>query len=76
MHRVSVPAPFAVAKYEVTFTEWAELRSARGGCRHDPHDWGWGRGDRPVIDVSWEDAHSGYVDWLSTQTGKRSSQRR
>ena len=35
-----------------------------------PDDEGWGRGRRPVIDVSWEDAKE-YAAWLSDQTGKR-----
>ena len=39
---------------------------AAGGYR--PDDEGWGRDNRPVINVSWEDAQS-YVKWLSEQTG-------
>ena len=31
---------------------------------------GWGRGNRPVIMVSWDDAQS-YVRWLSERTGER-----
>ena len=30
--------------------------------------WGWGRGNRPVIEVSWNDAKA-YVAWLSRKTG-------
>ena len=30
---------------------------------------GWGRGRRPVINVSWDDAKA-YVRWLSDKTGK------
>ena len=30
---------------------------------------GWGRGNRPVINVSWEDA-TAHVEWLSRKTGK------
>ena len=30
---------------------------------------GWGRGTRPVIDVSWDDTQA-YVRWLSRETGK------
>ena len=69
-HRVTIPEPFAVGKYEVTFAEW-DTCVAAGGCQgYRPDDRGWGRGRRPVIDVSWEDAKT-YVGWLSRETGER-----
>src|SRR4029077_7428794 len=41
-----------------------------GGCNgYKPDDRGWGRGRRPVINISWDDAKS-YVAWLSRKTGK------
>ena len=68
-HRVRIPGPFAVGRYEVTFVEW-DACVARGGCNgYRPDDRGWGRGRRPVMNVSWEDAKS-YVEWLSGETGK------
>ena len=67
-HRVSIAEPFAVGVYEVTFREWDACRHA-GGCSHNPDEEGWGRGDRPVIDVSWNDAKE-YVRWLSRETGE------
>ena len=55
-HQVTIPRPFAVGKYEVTFAEWGACVAA-GGCNsHRPDDEGWGRGNRPVIYVNWEDA--------------------
>ena len=51
VHRVRIAKPIAVGVYEVTFAEWDSCRRA-GGCSHNPSDRGWGRGDRPVIDVS------------------------
>ena len=61
---VTIPQPFAVGKYEVTFAEW-DACVAAGGCKgYRPDDRGWGRGDRPVINVSWDDAKT-YVRWLS-----------
>ena len=70
VHRVTIPAAFAVGKYEVTFSEW-EACVAGGGCDgYLPDGLHWGRGQRPVIDVSWKDARS-YVGWLSRKTGKQ-----
>ncbi len=67
VHSVTIPAPFAVGKYEVTFSEWDACVES-GGCGHVPNDEGWGRDNRPVVGVSWEDAQE-YVAWLSGETG-------
>ena len=69
VHRVTIPAGFAVGVYEVTFAEWNACMSAGGCGGRRPDDRGWGRGRRPVIDVSWDDAQS-YVRWLSRETGE------
>jgi formylglycine-generating enzyme required for sulfatase activity len=67
--RVTIARPFAVGKFEVTFAEW-DACVAAGGCNgHRPSDSNWGRGNRPVINVSWDDARA-YVAWLSRKTGK------
>ncbi|WP_295456866.1 formylglycine-generating enzyme family protein [uncultured Thiodictyon sp.] len=66
-HRVQVAA-FELGKFEVTFDAWDACQAA-GGCSRRPSDAGWGRGSRPVINVSWSDAQQ-YVTWLSRQTGK------
>ena len=43
-------------RFEVTFDEW-DACVAGGGCGgYHPDDNGWGRGRRPVINVSWNDA--------------------
>ena len=70
VHTVSVPS-FAAGVYEVTFAEW-DACVAAGGCGgYRPNDdYGWGRGRRPVMNVSWEDVQS-YVEWLSRRTGHR-----
>jgi formylglycine-generating enzyme required for sulfatase activity len=67
-HRVTVSRPFAAGRYEVTFDEW-DACVAAGGCVRHARDEGWGRGRRPVINVSWNDAQE-YVTWLSGLTGK------
>ncbi len=68
-HVVRIEYRLAVGVNEVTFAEWAAC-VAGGGCRgYRPDDEGWGRGNRPVINVSWNDAQS-YVSWLSKRTGK------
>jgi len=67
-HRVTFAKAFAVSKYEVTFDDW-DACVALGGCGYVPGDEGWGRGARPVIQVSWDDVEQ-YVAWLSRQTGK------
>ena len=69
LHEVTIAQPFAAGKYEVTFDQWDACVS-EGGCSHVPHDAGWGRGNRPVVNVNWHDAGE-YVDWLSHKTGKR-----
>ena len=52
-----------------TFAEW-DVCAVDGGCgRYRPDDHGWGRGDRPVINVSWNDAQK-YMRWLSDETGE------
>jgi formylglycine-generating enzyme required for sulfatase activity len=59
-------APFAASKYEVTFAEWDACASA-GGCGGAyPSDRAWGRGQRPVVGVSWRQAQD-YVRWLNSQ---------
>lgn len=65
-HPVNIAQPFAVSKYEVRFDEWA-FCVQDGDCKAVP-DAGWGRGSRPVISVSWEDAKR-YVEWLSRKAG-------
>jgi formylglycine-generating enzyme required for sulfatase activity len=65
---VTIAAPFAVGKFEVTFAEW-DACVVGGGCTHRPADRGWGRGRQPVMNVSWDDAQQ-YVAWLSRTTGK------
>ena len=65
VHQVTIPQALAIGKYEVTFEEYDRFTMPTG--RVD--DNGWGRGRRPVINVSWQDAKD-YVRWLSQETGE------
>jgi len=68
-HLVTIAAPFAVSKFELTFDDW-DACVADGGCDgYEPSDDGWGRSRRPVINVPWNDANA-YVAWLAKKTGK------
>jgi formylglycine-generating enzyme required for sulfatase activity len=68
-HRVTFAKPFAVGRFAVTFAEW-DACVAGGGCGgYKPSDEGWGRADRPVINVNRDDAQA-YVKWLSKKTGR------
>ena len=81
VHEVTIPQAFAVSKYEVTFDDFDRFLEAEGydlrtvgeqtyylrGHRV-AGDNGWGRGIRPVVEVSWHKAKD-YVAWLSSETG-------
>jgi formylglycine-generating enzyme required for sulfatase activity len=58
-------AAFRLARHEVTFAQFDAFCRATG-CT-PPDDNGWGRDDRPVINVSWDDAIA-YIAWLNQQS--------
>jgi formylglycine-generating enzyme required for sulfatase activity len=64
-HQVTL-SDFLIAKHQLTFDEYDAFCKATG---HElPDDRGWGRGNRPVINVTWFDA-VGYCNWRSQQEG-------
>jgi formylglycine-generating enzyme required for sulfatase activity len=68
-HKVTIAKPFAAGRFEATFADW-EACAAAGGCQREPSDEGWGKGARPVINVSWEDITKDYLPWLTRKAGK------
>ncbi|MCB1810452.1 MAG: SUMF1/EgtB/PvdO family nonheme iron enzyme, partial [Candidatus Competibacteraceae bacterium] len=58
---------FGIGQYPITFDEYDVYCQARSVEK--PDDEGWGRGRRPVINISWKDAAE-YCRWLSEQTGQ------
>jgi formylglycine-generating enzyme required for sulfatase activity len=65
-HRVNFARPSYVAATEITFEQYDLFAIATG--RPLPSDAGWGRGDRPAINVGWSDAGA-YATWLTAATG-------
>ena len=66
VHEVTIPRTLAVSTHEVTFDDYDRFTRATGREMED--DEGWGRGSRPVINVTWQDAKD-YAAWLSSETG-------
>ena len=68
VHQVNIKQ-FSMGVTEVTFDQWNACYLANG-CSHNPKDKSWGRGNRPVISVNWNDAHE-YINWIKNKTGKK-----
>lgn len=66
-HIVNIENQFYIGKFEVTFKEYDKFCEDTGKLK--PHDNGWGRGNKPVINISWRDAKD-YTIWLSNKTNK------
>lgn len=67
-HKVTISKAFYISKYEVTFAEYDQYVKATN--RALPGDNNWGRDNRPVVHVNWNDARA-YTEWLSKITGKK-----
>lgn len=66
-HEVTIAKSFALGVYEVTFDEWQACFDD-GGCERVPDDHKWGRGRRPVMNITWYETQP-FVEWLSKKTG-------
>lgn len=60
LHKVTLSKPFYISKYPITFEQYDKFCEATG--REKPKDFNWGRGKRPVVDVSWNDAQA-FCEW-------------
>jgi formylglycine-generating enzyme required for sulfatase activity len=68
IHGVVFSYEYEIGTYEVTFERYDAYLLATGHPTSTVSDSGWGRGNRPVINVSWQDAVR-YCNWLSDQVG-------
>ena len=74
-HQITFHKPFAMNRYEITFTDYDRFVIATGYTKPSDQGWGWeywGRTNTAVFNVTWFDAQR-YVQWLSEQTGQRYS---
>ncbi len=60
LHQVTLSG-FKMSKYAITFDQYDQFCEATG--RQKPFDEGWGRVNRPVINVSWYDA-TAFGEWM------------
>ncbi len=66
VHGVVFTYDFFISPTELTFDDYEAFCTATDAPV--PDDSGWGRGNRPVINVSWRDA-AAYCNWLSDRDG-------
>jgi formylglycine-generating enzyme required for sulfatase activity len=66
---IEISRPFAIGRYEVSFTDWQHYAEAISTAMPDNEGWGLSA-QRPVIHVSWHQALA-YSQWLSKVTGQR-----
>ena len=67
IHTVTVSS-FEISKYENTFDIW-ETCFAAGGCSNMPDDRDRGKGEMPIIDVSYDEIVEQFIPWLNSVTG-------
>ena len=68
VHKVTIAKPFKMMSTELTWEHYTPC--VEDNFCYNGSDQGWGRGKRPVINVSWEDTQS-YIEWLRQKTGMR-----
>ena len=65
-HEVILGYDFEIGKFEITFAEYDIF--CESVEKSKPSDEGWGREERPILNVSWWDAIE-FCNWLSEQEG-------
>ena len=65
---VAVLKSFAMSRYEITWDEWLACVEA-GTCTQVPDDHEWGRGQQPIMNITWQDAND-YARFLTEKTGQ------
>lgn len=65
---VAVLKSFAMSRYEITWDEWLACVEA-GTCTQVPDDHEWGRGQQPIMNITWQDAND-YAGFLTEKTGQ------
>jgi len=68
LHVVTIERTFAISQYPITFQDYERFAQAQD--LPIPDDQGWGRGQRPVINITWQQA-SAYAEWLSGKSAQR-----
>lgn len=64
--KVTIQNDFYIGQYEVTFAEFDKFCEDMNITKPDDNEWG--RGQRPVMNITWEETKA-YTLWLSKKTG-------
>jgi formylglycine-generating enzyme required for sulfatase activity len=67
VHKVNIKS-FSMMETLVTFALWGE-RVKDGGCICSPKA-DFGRGQQPLINISWDNITNDFIPWLNKKTGK------
>ena len=67
-HLVTIPQPFAVARFSISFDDW-DACVADKGCEDKGDDGGFGRGRLPAQGIYFAAAKA-YVAWISRKSGR------
>jgi formylglycine-generating enzyme required for sulfatase activity len=67
-HEILLEYSFAVSQTPITFDYWDAFVATAGLAPRPQRDAGWGRGLRPVVNVSWNETLE-YLEWLNSLPG-------